>query len=1200
MASTPPRVSGSPDEQAFRRWVIERIDGQGKAIGAATGRVRAAELSASHMGNVAVNASNEAQTATGAIATADGGNRVPEPLTNSPYWERVVSGDKNLWQAWGEGVESGATNATATPVGILLEATGDQGARVDITAVVPAPMSHRIYLRGLQTDPGAAARFAVTPWYAAGPNAEADETILSGGGVVHLPTAATHYTVALETGAGDVATYVTLAEVFEVIGDGSIFVHPGGIVVEDEGEATLEIAPELPLLAAPSTPILSAGPMTVQILWDGNLTTGPAPAHLSYAHIEEASSESGPWVRTGQYLQRRGTVSVSRAVGSELWYRVVATDTSNRVSPPSATASITVPGVDLGDMEQWLGENLELAVIDAIDEYASAPTPDVAPTTGWSEVPPPWTPDTYVWRRVRNIHIDESETLSPPVVLTGNPGADGSPGAPGQDGADGSPGAPGAPGQDGSDGRGIVSTVVDYKVHSAGSGTPPTGTWVNTVPSTSPGEYLWTRVTISYTSGTPSVSYSVAKHGETGATGIQGLQGIQGPQGNQGIQGPKGDDGESSYTHIAYADTSAGGGFSQSPAGKAYIGMYVDNIPTDSSTPGDYAWSLIKGADGAQGVQGPPGANGLTPYFHTAWADSADGTVNFSTTTPGARTYLGTYTDYTPADSSTPGDYAWSKIQGPQGAQGAPGSDGADGSDGAKGDKGDTGAPGANAPTITSVTRYYYITSGSEPATPGTSVVTPPAPWALAEPPFNPATPNDKVYITDRVAFSNNTRVYSDVMLSQSFEAAKTAWNLANNALDSANGKNKVVYSTSPASGTGYTAGDTWFQRSGTAVIAQWEFTTSWQSRQISHQVIASIDAGKITVGTLDAQRIGANTITAEKLILGDSGNYIANDQFQNNGAGWSSNRAQDVSFADGMITVTPSAAGQGIYARPDGTQSHSVLDAAWPYAGPVIVTYEARYVGTPPAAGSFGWYGSRFDEAGIQTNVSGLRNRAQLTEEWQAFTDHLDFPPGTNKFRLHPYFYQFNIGSEIQMRNPRIRRRTTAELIVDGAVRAHHVTMDEGFANKFWANEANIGKISTNMLTPAFGDSLSIMAGNIAEVTSRAATTEALATSVGRAAGYASEQAAAAAASAKAANDAIEASGRYYRFGANGLRIGSPGSAVELSIADTGIAFEQNGVAVSLWDGGQMIVKSFVGEEVVLANHKIETRGTRTIVRSL
>jgi ribosome-associated protein YbcJ (S4-like RNA binding protein) len=40
--------------------------------------------------------------------------------------------------------------------------------------------------------------------------------------------------------------------------------------------------------------------------------------------------------------------------------------------------------------------------------------------------------------------------------------------------------------------------------------------------------------------------------------------------------------------------------------------------------------------------------------------------------------------------------------------------------------------------------------------------------------------------------------------------------------------------------------------------------------------------------------------------------------------------------------------------------------------------------------------------------------------------------------------------------------------------------------------------------------------------------------------------------------------------------------------------------VPVSLWDGGQMIVKSFVGEEVVLANHKIETRGARTIVRSM
>ena len=158
--------------------------------------------------------------------------------------------------------------------------------------------------------------------------------------------------------------------------------------------------------------------------------------------------------------------------------------------------------------------------------------------------------------------------------------------------------------------------------------------------------------------------------GEKGDRGLQGLQGLQGAKGDQGIPGPKGSDGRTQYTHIAYADSATGGGFSQTNADKAYVGVYVDFNPTDSRNPTDYRWTKWKGPkgengnDGPQGIPGKPGADGRTPYFHRAWANSSDGRDGFSTSDSNNKRYLGTLTDFTEADSQDPARYKWTALFG--------------------------------------------------------------------------------------------------------------------------------------------------------------------------------------------------------------------------------------------------------------------------------------------------------------------------------------------------------------------------------------------------------------------------------------------------------------------------------------------------------------------------------------------------------
>lgn len=152
---------------------------------------------------------------------------------------------------------------------------------------------------------------------------------------------------------------------------------------------------------------------------------------------------------------------------------------------------------------------------------------------------------------------------------------------------------------------------------------------------------------------------------------FRGVDGYDGKDGAQGIPGKDGADGKTQYTHLAYANSADGKtDFSVDDPNREYIGMYVDFTEEDSAVPEDYAWSLIKGANGEQGVPGTPGKDGKTPYFHIAYANSADGKTDFSVDNSVDKQYIGQYTDYTEEDSTNPADYSWTKIKGEQGNPG--------------------------------------------------------------------------------------------------------------------------------------------------------------------------------------------------------------------------------------------------------------------------------------------------------------------------------------------------------------------------------------------------------------------------------------------------------------------------------------------------------------------------------------------------
>ena len=196
----------------------------------------------------------------------------------------------------------------------------------------------------------------------------------------------------------------------------------------------------------------------------------------------------------------------------------------------------------------------------------------------------------------------------------------------------------------------------------------------------------------------------------------------------------KGKDGKSNYTHIAYSQHSDGSELTFSPTNALYIGLYTDENPAASPDPARYVWTQFRGnngrttylhiahanglanefkdfttsnpdgrnfvymgtcvdensrdptdpyayrwtkVEGKQGLPGDPGNNGLTSRTHTAYANSADGKVDFTTTPGGAAfDYIGIYTDFEEKASDDRRRYAWAKVKGKQGNPGDKGDPG--------------------------------------------------------------------------------------------------------------------------------------------------------------------------------------------------------------------------------------------------------------------------------------------------------------------------------------------------------------------------------------------------------------------------------------------------------------------------------------------------------------------------------------------
>lgn len=145
-------------------------------------------------------------------------------------------------------------------------------------------------------------------------------------------------------------------------------------------------------------------------------------------------------------------------------------------------------------------------------------------------------------------------------------------------------------------------------------------------------------------------------------------------RGDDGTPGINGEDGKTTYFHVKYSSVpNPTSSWEMTETPSKYIGTYVDFLIQDSTNPRDYAWTQFQGDPGHNGIPGTNGQDGRTSYLHIAYANSADGNTDFSTTVSVGKTYMGQYVDYEERDSENPYMYKWSKIKGEDGTNGQDG-----------------------------------------------------------------------------------------------------------------------------------------------------------------------------------------------------------------------------------------------------------------------------------------------------------------------------------------------------------------------------------------------------------------------------------------------------------------------------------------------------------------------------------------------
>jgi len=145
----------------------------------------------------------------------------------------------------------------------------------------------------------------------------------------------------------------------------------------------------------PSTPTLSSDKGLLVVTWDGKLGANDPPPQFRFVYAQVSPSGAGTWSRMGAVLQRGGgSINIPNlTIGSEYDARLIAVDGVGIASSASEIASISITGIDLGDLDSEVTDAINAAEQAAInasvtDNLAMDPSFEDEPLHWWSIVTP--------------------------------------------------------------------------------------------------------------------------------------------------------------------------------------------------------------------------------------------------------------------------------------------------------------------------------------------------------------------------------------------------------------------------------------------------------------------------------------------------------------------------------------------------------------------------------------------------------------------------------------------------------------------------------------------------------------------------------------------------------------------------------------------------------------------------------------------
>lgn len=290
------------------------------------------------------------------------------------------------------------------------------------------------------------------------------------------------------------------------------------------------------------------------------------------------------------------------------------------------------------------------------------------------------------------------------------------------------------------------------------------------------------------------------------------------------------------------------------------------------------------------------------------------------------------------------------------------------------------------------------------------------------------------------------------------FTNAGTAFTNAGLAQTSADGKNNVMYLAALPSTTAWADGDTVFIRTapGAPITAQWKWvktgptTGSWSQETLGHQVLASIDLGKATIGELNGIYVKAFSLSADTLKIGSGANLFPDPKMIDT-AGWPVPAGVTLDAVgtgkngQGSVLIAASSSQVGsYYAISDATKRITVAPnssyrlSIWVRAAQVIpaggVAFYARQYPVDGSAFSF------TTPSLVTNDVNTVGGDGTIpANTWTLMSGVITTGATLSTLVVGPH-KQTSMTGAVRFSDPAVEVMGIGRLIVDGTIQGNHV----------------------------------------------------------------------------------------------------------------------------------------------------------------